>query len=179
MSQVAERYAQALFDICKQKKSTEEVLQLLGALGDALVQHIDIQVALNSPMISNNDKVSILKTAMKAGLPDEVEGFFSLLAKNNRIAQIPSIVAIFEDLANKESGVMTGEVRSAVELSEGEKADLKKVIEEKLSRKVNLNYSVDKNMIGGLEARVGSYIFEDSIKSHMQQLNDFITRRVQ
>ena len=89
------------------------------------------------------------------------------------------IVTAFEEKSSLDLGVISGVVRSAAELSVDEKESVKKMIEEKLSKKVELQFTVDSKMIGGIEAKVGSYIFENSIKSHMQKLNDFITRRVQ
>ena len=179
MSQVADRYASALYDVCQQKGTTAKVLDGLVALGDIMVASPDIEGALTSPLISNDDKVKTLKAAMAANLTPELESFFQLIAKNNRFSSIPGIVTAFKNQVEQTSGVMSGVVRSATELSADEKKNLQKVIEDKLERKVQLSYTLDKDMIGGVEARVGSYIFEDSIKSHMQNLNDFITRRVQ
>jgi F-type H+-transporting ATPase subunit delta len=179
MSQLSERYATALFEVTKQKGNTQEVLEVLLALRQSLLSNKEIMDVLATPLISDEDKVAVLKNALGTGLNEELSTFFSLITKNNRLAQIPTIVKAFEGKVSQDLGVESGVVRSAIKLSDGEKQNVQNLIEKKLGKKVELSYSVDEKMIGGIEAKVGSYIFEDSIKTHMQKLNDFITRRVQ
>ena len=179
MAQVGDRYAQALFEVAKKNNNISEVSETLFALGEAIESNDEVKKVLVSPLVANNDKVAILKSALGGSVSEELTTFFDLLAKNNRLASIPEVVVSFKEVMSKTSGVMTGEVSSTIELTDQEKAEVQKIIETKLSQKVELQYNIKPNMIGGIEAKVGSYIFEDSIKSHMQKLNDYITRRVQ
>lgn len=179
MSQVAERYAQALFDVAQKNNKVQEISESLEALGSSIEKNVEVKNVLISPLLTNQQKVDIIKNALGSNVSKELATFFDLLAKNNRLAAIPEVVTAFKNAIARTSGVVTGEVQSAVELSDQEKSEVKNIIETKLSRKVELQYNVNPKMIGGIEAKVGSYIFEDSIKSHMQKLNDYITRRVQ
>lgn len=179
MAQVGERYAQALFDVASKNNRVTEVSETLFALGEAIESNEDVKNILLSPLVVNNDKVAMLKSAIGNDVSEELITFFDLLAKNNRLASIPDVVTSFKEVMSRTSGVMNGEVNSAIELTDQEKTEVQKIIETKLSQKVELQYNIKPNMIGGIEAKVGSYIFEDSIKSHMQKLNDYITRRVQ
>ena len=179
MSQLSERYAIALYEVTKSKNNTEEVLDVLTALRQSLLENKEILEVLATPLMSDTEKVGVLKNAVGAMLNDELSTFFTLITKNNRLGELPSIIKAFEEKVASAMGVEKGSVKSAVELTDSEKTNVKSLIENKLGKKVNLTFAVDKNMIGGIEAKVGSYIFENSIKSHMQKLNDFITRRVQ
>lgn len=179
MSQLAERYATALYEVTKEKGSTQQVLEVLGALRQSLLDNKDFLDILSTPLMSDTEKEGVLKTAMGASLTDELSTFFALLTKNNRVSVLPQIVKAYEEKVAGDMGVEKGTVRSAIELTDKEKTNVKDLIERKLGKKVTLSYAVDEKMIGGIEAKVGSYIFEDSIKTHMQKLNDFITRRVQ
>ena len=179
MSLVAERYALALFQISKKNDSQNSVGGFLKELAKAIEEHIDIKKLFYSPMISNSDKLAVLKTSVGGDLPQDLQGFFQVLSRNNRLGALPGIARAFTELLNQESGSLNGSVVSAVELSESEKKSLKETIEKELNKSVSLEFNVDPNVIGGVEAKVGSYVFEDSVQSHMQQLNDFITRRVQ
>lgn len=176
---IADRYATALFEVTEAKGNTGDVLETLTALKDSLLANKRINEVLNTPMISDIEKVAVIKNAIGPDLNEELSSFFQLVSKNNRLSELPSIVKAFEDKTSEEMGIETGTVRSAVELTTDERSKVQKIIENKLSKKVELEFKVDAGMIGGIEAKVGSYIFEDSIKSHMQKLNDFITRRVQ
>ena len=179
MSQLAERYATALFEVTKKKGNGAECLETLLALKESLMENKDILEILGTPLISDVEKEGLLKSAVGSAMNDELATFFQLLTQNNRLGELPQIVTAYQEKASQEMGLVSGTVRSAVELTEQEKTEVKNIIEKELSTSVELSFSVDSTMIGGIEAKVGSYIFEDSIKSHMQKLNDFITRRVQ
>lgn len=179
MSQISERYATALYEVTQAKGKTSEVLATLKALKTSLEENKDVLEMLNAPLLSDSDKEAVLKSAIANAINDELSTFFSLLIKNNRLLLLPQIVQALEDKVAQEMGVESGTVRSATELTDLEKTEVQKLIEKKLSKKVDLSFVVDSEMIGGIEAKVGSYIFENSIKTHMQKLNDFITRRVQ
>ena len=178
MSQLADRYATAFFEATKKKGNHQECLETLTALKESLLENKDILEVLNTPLISDTEKEGVLKSAVGSAMNEELGTFFQLLTKNNRLSDLPQIVTSLQEKASKEMGLVSGTVRSAAELSDQEKQEVKKIIEKELSTTVELSFTVDPAMIGGIEARVGSYIFEDSIKSHMQKLNDFITRRV-
>jgi F-type H+-transporting ATPase subunit delta len=179
MSQLSERYATALYEVTQAKGNTNEILDTLLALRTSLEENKDVLQVLTTPLISETEKEGLLKTAVASALTDELTTFFKLLVKNNRLGELSQIVLAFKERVARELGVESGVVRSATELNDTEKKEIQKLIEKKLSKKVELTYVIDSKMIGGVEAKVGSYIFEDSIKTHMQKLNDFITRRVQ
>ena len=85
--------------------------------------------------------------------------FLQLLAKNSRLDMIPHIVRAFQEVLSKKTGILTGIVHSATELNDLEKSEIKQNIESKLSQKVELNFQVKKEMIGGIEAKVGKLYF--------------------
>lgn len=179
MSLLAERYAIALYEVTKSKGTSQSCSDSLHELASALESNKDVLDLLSTPLISDNDKEAILKSALAGDNNQELETFLKLLTKNNRLSEIPQISKAFHDKALQEKNVISGKVQSAAELSDPEKNEIKNVIEKQLNSNVDLSFEVNPQIIGGIEAKVGSYIFEDSIKTHMQKLNDFITRRVQ
>jgi len=179
MSQLAGRYATALFEVTQKNGVTAETLESLLALSAALESSPRVVEALKAPLLTDKDKEEILKSAFGGTPSREIETFIKLLTKNNRLHEIAAVVAAYESKVSAGKGVMRGTVSSAAELTPDEKGRVQKMIENKLKTTVELSYQTKPEMIGGIEAKVGSYIFEDSVKSHMSKLNDFITRRVQ
>lgn len=179
MSTVSSRYATALYEATAQTKQEMQTLETLQALAESLEQNKEATALLSSPLLTEEQKTSILVQSLGSALTDELKNLIALLAKNNRLDQIPNIVEAFKQKFSAEKGIISGDVFSAVELSDDEKLKVKKSIEKKLAAIVELKFQVKPSMIGGIEARVGSFIFEDSVQSNMQKLNDFITRRVQ
>ena len=179
MSQLASRYASALFEVTQKNGITAETLDSLLALSSAITNNPQVNEALKAPLLTDLEKQQILKVSLGGAPSKELETFIKLLSKNNRLHEIPQMTAAYEDKVTADKGLMKGTVSSATELSPDEKSRVQKMIENKLKTTVELNYQIKPEMIGGIEAKVGSYIFEDSVKSHMSKLNDFITRRVQ
>jgi F-type H+-transporting ATPase subunit delta len=179
MSQLANRYATALFEVTEKNSTTSQVLALLETLKTSLRMNPDVINLIKTPMLSDGDKEAIIKSALGDSVPDEMSSFIKLLTKNNRLHDLPVIAEAFEQKVTHSKGLLKGTVSSAMELSADEKNSIRSMIEKKLQSKVELSYQIRPEMIGGIEAKVGSFLFEDSVKSHMSKLNDFITRRVQ
>lgn len=178
MSQLAERYATALYEVTQKSQTTEDVLNTLLALKDSLSENPQVLQALKAPLMLDADKLAMMEAALKENLDQALKTFIKVLARNQRLDELPRIALAFENKVSQEKGVLKGTVKSAAELSSEDKDRIHNMIEKNLRAKVDLDFKVDSEMIGGIEAQVGSYIFEDSVKSHMTKLNDYITRRV-
>jgi len=179
MSKISSRYATALYESCKKTNQIEHALESLQALSDSLITNRKALVLLTSPLLTDQQKEEMIALAFGESLNSEIKNLMSILAKNNRLNEIHNILDSYKEIYSFDKGLVAGEVNSATELNEDEKTRITKAIEKKLASSVDLKFKVNPEMIGGIEARVGSYIFEDSIQSHMQKLNDFMMRRVQ
>ncbi len=178
MSPLAKPYATALFEVTEKAGKTGETLKVLLALVESLEKNQDIFDFFKSPLVSNEDKKVLLKKALGLLTMDELKNFFEILVENNRFTEFFDIVKVFETINSENSGFTKGFVDSAVELTNSEKSEVKKFIEDQLSCPVEFQFNVKPEVIGGIEARVGGYFFEDSVKCHIKKLNDFIVRRV-
>ena len=178
MSPLAKPYATALFEVTEKTGKTSETLKILLTLVELLEKNQDIFDFFKSPLVSSEDKKILLKKSLGSWIMDELKNFFYVLVKNNRFAEFFDIVKFFEIINSENSGFTKGFVDSAIELTSSEKSEVKKFIENQLSCPVEFQFNVKPEIIGGIEARVGGYFFEDSVKCHIKKLNDFIVRRV-
>ena len=173
MSSLAKVYATAFFEVTESEGKTSENLQTLLTFGKALKGDQEVFAILASPLISDGDKESLVKEALKPGLTAELENFFKILIKNKRLSFILEVIKFFEKMSAK-SNFISGFVDSAIELTEKEKDEIKKTVEKKLSQTVKLQFRLNPDLIGGLEVRVGDHLFEDSILSHIKRLESFV-----
>ena len=176
MSQVVERYATALYEVTQAKGLVAQTLEVLEALQISLEDHGELAPFLSTPLISSAEKEETLKKLVGEALNDDLAAFLSLVVKNKRTTEFPQIVEAYRARVTQAKGVERGKVRSAIELTDEEKQKVQGAIQQKLQKDLHLTYVVDPEMIGGIEAQVGSFIFEDSIKNHMQKLNDFVVK---
>lgn len=175
-SAIAEKYALALFEVASEKKLVEEFKTTLKKVVELLSAE-DFDILLNSPVSSQISFKEMAKTALTSAIPDkELQSFFLILIDKGRLGLLPSIVDEFFKRADQKEGIMRGEVRSSRTLKDNEIQKLTSAVEENLNQKVSLNFNVDPSLIGGFEINVGGYRFVDSIKGHLNKLNEVVRR---
>jgi F-type H+-transporting ATPase subunit delta len=177
-TQLAFRYAKSIFEIARDAKNDEKVLDQLRALDTSLQKDPEVLEFLSSPLFKLEDRERALEQALKgANAINEVHQLLMLLVRNGRISIYSQVVEAFQTLIDNANGVVRGTVRSAATLSPAERQQIESTVEKVLNKKVIMTYKVDPTVIGGLVAQAGSYTFDDSIKSHLQRLNDELKRR--
>ncbi len=178
MSQVASRYAGALFEIASEQKSFELTINELRAFENILVKNEEIQQFLTSPLVKPKQKEQALKAALeKNGVSEATQKFVLTLAKKNRLGVFSEIVKAFESKADEANGVNRGTVTSAGVLSLDERNEIQKTVEKVTKKRAILSFDQDPENIGGLVARVGSFTFDDTLKNHLRRLQEELKRR--
>lgn len=177
-TEVASRYARALFLVAQEKSNVERIFSELRALRSAIRKDEELVDALSSPLIKGADRELAVQSAFaERDVSAEVESFFCLLARKNRLGLFSEIVDAFEHEADEANGVTRGTVRSAGVLSPEERAEIEKIVAKATGKRVILSYQEDSSLIGGLVAEVGSFTFDDSILSHLRRLHEDLKRR--
>jgi len=174
-SQVIQSYASAFYEMANESGKANSFLadveQLTPVFKDA-----EVSSFFKSPLFSAADKEKVIEQAFGGKLDSTLGDFLKLLAKNGRLGLFPQIIEEFKQTASGGKGAKRGEVYSSNELSETEKQNIKAAIEKKLNTQVSLDFQVKPELIGGIEAKVGSYIIEDSLSSNLRNLNDSLKR---
>ncbi len=178
-SEVASRYAKALFMLSKEAGSQNEIYSQLQFLADAMEKDPEIMTFLTSPLVTNENKESVFKNGLNGKFSGETKSFLLLLAKKGRVELIPEIVLAFQSLIDDANGITRGTVKSPVPLSQEEQKRIEDTVSRYTGKKVILSYEENKDIIGGLVAEVGSYTFDDSLTSHLTRLNEELNRRAQ
>jgi F-type H+-transporting ATPase subunit delta len=97
--------------------------------------------------------------------------------QNSRLTEISQINERFVSVLDDRSGVTSARITSARELSESEKTDIKTNLEKLTGKTVNLNFNIDKNIIGGVIARIGSTIYDGSVKTQLEELREKLIKK--
>ncbi len=178
VSELANRYAKAFFEIAAAKSTQDLVLDELRALGLIFEKDESIRQFITSPVLKADDKEKALKAALKdSGLSEETMSFVLMLARKNRLALFEQIVIGVKSQIDLAHGVTRGQVRSAAVLSPDERKRIEEIVSQYTKKQVILTYKEDSSVIGGLIAEAGSYTFDDTLTSHLRRLKDETTRR--
>lgn len=169
MEEIARVYAEALFDVAKQRGDLDEVHDELGEVADALSTNRDLQVFFFSPYFSSEEKRDGISRAISGANP-ELVNFLELLAEKHRMPALFRIRARFDELWAKENKRLTVTVTSAVELDPSVAEEVGTAIEQQTGQTIELNTVVDDGIIGGLILQVGNMVLDASIHNRLEKL---------
>lgn len=177
ISIAAKRYAKAIYEIAKSNNQFEAIKSELSLVVSAITSNTDVQQFLESPVVSPETKKELFKKSFGDKTSANISGLFSLMADKGRLEILPLVLKEFISLSDEEMGLKRGIVRSAKAVSSTEKAALEKAISKSTGKKVVLEYVEDKNVVAGVQAQVGGWSFDDSVRSHLTRLNEELNRR--
>lgn len=170
-SSIARRYAKALFELAVEDGRFEETGRELAALSRAVEADEALSVALRSPSTTREDRMAVAE-AMAAAIKatPTLANALRLLAERRRLADLPLLERVYRDLADEKAGRVRARVTSAVPLSEEAVQQLSAAIAKATARTLVVERVVDKAILGGAVAQVGSQVFDGSLRNQFEQL---------
>jgi F-type H+-transporting ATPase subunit delta len=175
MEEIARVYAEALFEVAREKGKLEGIRDQLAQFTDTLGSNRDLQVFFFSPYFSSAEKREGIAKAVSGADPEFVN-FLELLAEKHRMPAIFRIRRRFEELVAEELKQLEVSVTSAVDLDERVVEEVGKEIEKQTGRKVELSSSVDPEILGGLVLRVGNMVLDASLRNRLEKMRKEIAR---
>ena len=175
MEELAQVYANALFEVASENDVADDVREQLGQFADELDNNQDLQVFLFSPYFSSQEKKDGIRKIVD-GADERFLNFLELLAERHRMPAIFRIRRAYDALWREENKLLPVTVTSAVELDEGLVEGLGKRIEEQTGKKVELTSKVDSDVLGGLVLQVGNMVLDASIRNRLEQLRKQVAK---
>ena len=176
-SNVGGRYAQALFDLAKDQNQVAAVEADLKSLKAALADSRDLQVLLASPAFDAEAKgKGLAAIAAKAQFNATTQKFLGLLAANGRASALSAVIAGFEQLSAADRGAVSAQVTTAVPLSAAQANGVAQALRQALGKDPEIETRVDPAILGGIKVRVGSRLFDASLKSKLDSLKFALKR---
>ena len=171
-SGVAGRYASALFDLADNAKSLDQVAQDLTSFRSMANESPDLSRLLASPVVGRDAQSKALLAILDAaGIKGLTRSFVGTVAANGRARDLVAMASAFlAELASRR-GESTATVTSAVPLSPQQLQQLSDSLRSVLGgNKVSIDARVEPEILGGLVVKVGSRLFDSSIRSKLQRL---------
>jgi F-type H+-transporting ATPase subunit delta len=176
-SDVGARYARALFDLCVETGVLDAVEADLKSLGGMIAGSADFRALLASPRFSGEDKAKGLSAiAARAGLSETTAKFLGVLAANRRAGALGPIIQAFGRLVEAHRGVISAHVVTAIPLSAAQTETLTAALRASFGKDPRIETHVDPAILGGLRVRVGSRLYDASLKSKLDSLKFALKR---
>ena len=172
MSVVALRYAHAFAAVvADQKLDSEAVQQQLHDFYGTFQGSRELREVLMDPAILREQKLKVLDAiALKIGMVPPVRNFVAVIMDHDRLADLGEIVNEYHTVADEKAGVSEAEIVSARALSEEERSALEAQVAKLAGGRVRATYSEDSSLLGGAVVRIGSQVYDGSIRAQLERL---------
>ena len=174
MAAVASRYARAFADVVLDLKlDTKQVTDELRGMVELFKSNLELRRVWESPAIPAEQKRKLLDAIVaQAGISRPVRNFLAVLIDHERINDVEMIARQFQTELNQRLGIIEAEVISARQLSDAERDELLAQVSRVTGRRVSANYRLDPLLIGGATVRVGSTVYDGSVRGQLQKLKE-------
>ena len=174
LSAVATRYANALADVVTASDSPirpEAAVAELRAFEDALKSSAELQNALITPAVPANRKRTVVgRIADELKLSNISRNLLFVMIDHRRIGSLSEVIHSFELIADARQGFAHAQVTSAQELSEPQRFALTDQLEQLTGKRLRMRYAVDQSLIGGVVARIGSTVYDGSVRGQLSAM---------
>lgn len=171
LSAVATRYAGALYELAEPKGQLDDVANGLKTVKTLLGESGDLRRMIGSPIVGRDKQAKVMAQILaKSGVSDLVGRFVGVVAKNGRLSDLAGIAEAYLRLLAARRGEVTVEVRTAQPLADRQMQALGQALKPIAGDKVAFDVKVDPSILGGLIVKMGSRMFDSSLRTKLQRL---------
>jgi F-type H+-transporting ATPase subunit delta len=169
---LAQRYASALYELAEQAGGLDTVASDLRNLRDLVAESADLALLVTGAGFGRADQERAMTAVLtRAGADALTVRFVGVLCQNRRLAALDAVTRAYLAQLSERRGEVIAHVASARPLSDRQTQRLTEALKRKLGPKVVVDPKVDANLIGGLVVRVGSTLFDASLKTKLMRLH--------
>ncbi len=168
---VARRYATALTDVVLSQGEAIEVRDELIEWESLINSSALLQEVIQNPTIPYDQKQKVLKDLIaRTSVRPTTANFLQVLLRNQRLSDLAEINRRFALMLDERAGVVGAAVTSAHPVSETIKAAIEQQLQQLTGKRVRVNFATDEALIGGIVTRIGSTVYDGSIKNQLEEL---------
>ena len=176
MTDVAKEYGAALFMLACEESATEEYGKALSNIKKAFDEDPEYLIFLDSPNISLGERLAAIEAVFAKTAPEHLVSYLMLLCEKGRIQCFMAAAEEYFALLDASRRRSNAKVVSAVELSEEEKSSIKAKLESIYKGEVNMEYSVDGAILGGLIVEINGKIMDGSLRHRLREVKEVISK---
>lgn len=173
---IANRYAEALFELSEEENITKEIYNELNNVVDIVKNNKDLDNALKSPLVAKAEKVQLIETLFNTKINNNLKNFLKILVEKGRISSLKSIELTFKELLNDKHNIIEGTVISAIALTDEKVKELEEKLSKKYNKNVTLENKVDESILGGVLVRLGNTQIDGSVKTRLDNIKDQLSQ---
>ena len=170
---VARRYASALADVVLQRGEAREVQNELRSWADILRSNMNLREVFANPTIGLHQKRAVLKRLIELAKPrPTTANFLKVLLENQRITELDEINRKFAEVLDDRAGVVAARVTTARPVAPETKKTVEATLRSLTGKNVRVEFDTDGDIIGGIVTRIGSTIYDGSVRNQLVQIKE-------
>jgi len=172
MSVVSLRYAHAFAAVATSSRlDTAAAQQQLSDFNGTLAGSRELREVLMNPSIATEQKLKVLDAiAARIGMFPQVRNFIAVIMDHQRLHELAEILTEYHAVADEQSHMAEAEITSARPLNDQDRAELEAQVAKLAGGRVRATYHQDATLLGGAVVRIGSTVYDGSIRAQFQQL---------
>jgi F-type H+-transporting ATPase subunit delta len=176
MAATGRRYAQAAFELAKEKDNLDRWVEDLARASDVLGDS-DVMGFLDAPQVTDSVKLDGIGKLL-SDVDVLVRNTVNLMTINRDITKFPDMFRVFSEMADEHRGIARAEVVTAVPLDDAQRGQVAAGLATLVGRSdVKMSESVDSEIIGGVVAKVGDRLIDGSTRTQLQAMRNSLAER--
>jgi F-type H+-transporting ATPase subunit delta len=177
VASVASTYARAFADVVLDTRlDANRAIGGLRGIAELLTRSAELRRVWENPAVPAEQKRGLLDAIVRReGIDKPVRNLIAVLIDHRRVQFLTRIVEQLEKELNARLGFAEAQISSARELADAEKRSLEAQIEKVTGKKVRAQYGLDASLLGGAVVRVGSTIYDGSVKGQLERIKEAIS----
>jgi F-type H+-transporting ATPase subunit delta len=174
---VATKYAKALFELAKEEKVTDKILTDLSIVTEIFKVSKEFYIVMVGAIVSKEDKKDLLENIVKKFKLNKItENFLKILVDKRKIKFLPFIFNKYQKLYRDDIGIMVADIVSAIKLDNKKINEIKKNLESKLNKKLEINNKIDPDILGGIIVKTEGLTYDSSLKMQLTKIKENILK---
>ena len=172
MSALTLRYAHAFASVAASNHlDATAAQQQMCDFSETFAESTELREVLMNPSIVNEQKLKVLDAiAGRIGMFPQVRNFLAVIMDHQRLTELDEILTEYHAVADEQAGMAEAEIISARPLNEQDRAELEAQVSRVAGGQVRATYRQDATLLGGAVVRIGSTVYDGSLRGQFQQL---------
>lgn len=166
---IARPYAEAVFKLAREKDNLAGWSRILAVL-EALVRDPQLQACIGDPNVNAQELEGLILGVAGDSVNGAGRNFVQVLVSNDRLALLPEIRALYDNLRREHEGILEAKIISALPLDDNQRAELQARLEAKYRRKVSAEVEVDPRLIGGVRIVIGDKVIDATVRGKLDAM---------
>ncbi len=172
MSVLSLRYAHAFAAVTSSSHlDTTAVQQQLQDFSGTLAGSSELREVLMNPSIAREQKLKVLDAiAARIGMFPQVRNFIAVIVEHQRLHELDEILAEYHNVVDEQLNLAEADITTAHPLNDQDRDELEAQVAKLVGGRVRATYHQDATLLGGAVVRIGSTVYDGSIRAQLQQL---------